>query len=200
MEPKEDFYRIQQEKENRGEENFRFPIAGEISKDWKKETTSVGELMERDNLQAYVSCPGDFTYDLYHQMGNSQAKEIAKHWDTVKQYISDNHRKRIDNIGENLAKLVIYNQEQGQDYPLFIIENDLLLPYTAGHIIDGNNRLISLLYSLSKGYIQESSPIPIWHAHFRTGLGLLYNTATFLLDKKPLKERISLIQERSRIH
>lgn len=199
MEPKEDFYRLQQEKVNRGGEDFRFPIAAELSKDWKKETTTVGELMNRDDLQIYIGQPEEFTYDIYHQMGTSQAREIATHWDTVKQYISPIHQKKVDNIGRELAELVIYNQEQGADYPLFILKNDLLIPYTTGHIIDGNNRLISLMYAMSKGEIQESSPIPIWQAHFRTGAGLIYNAGTFLIDRKPIKEKLQLLKERTRL-
>ena len=195
---KDDYERIQQEKVDRGGEGFRFPIAAELAtKNWEKVDVPVGELMEMDNLQLYVGNPGEFSYDIWKQTGTSQASEIAKHWDTIKNYLPSNQKDRIDNISDELSNLVLYNQQKGADYPLFILKNQLLLPYTTGHMIDGNNRLLSLLNSLRNGTIQESAPIPVWKSTIPTTLLIPYNITTFCIDKKPLKERIALLKERN---
>lgn len=197
-EAKQDYERIQAEKVARGGQDFRFPIAAELAdKNWEKYDITVGELMGNDDLQLYVGNPGEFSYDIWHQTGTSQAAEVAKHWETIKNYLPIEQKTRIDNISTELANLVLSRQENGQDYPLFILKNQLLLPYTTGHMIDGNNRLLSLLYSLKTGAIQESAVVPIWKSTIPTTLTIPYNVATFCTDKKPLKERIALLKERS---
>ncbi|HAM37507.1 MAG: hypothetical protein US24_C0035G0005 [candidate division WS6 bacterium GW2011_GWC2_36_7] len=198
---KEDYSRIQEEKVNRGGEDFRFPIAGEMAREnWEKTEIPVGTLMNLDDLQLYVGNPGEFSYDIWKQTGTSQASEVAKHWDTIKNYLPSEQLNRINNISDTLSNLVIYNQQIGEDYPLFILRNQLLLPYTTGHMIDGNNRLISLLRSLRSGTIQERTPIPVWQSTIPTALLIPYNIATFCTDKKPLKERIALLKERTPFH
>ena len=198
IEPKQDYQRIQEEKVDRGEQDFRFPIAAELAtRSWEKSDIAVGELMNTEGLQLYVGNPGEFSYDIWHQTGTAQAAEVAKHWDTIKNYLPTEQKARVDNISTELANLVLSNQETGKDYPLFVLKNQLLLPYTTGHVIDGNNRLLSILYSLRRGTIQESATIPIWRSTIPTALVIPYNVATFCVDKKPLKERIALIKERS---
>lgn len=196
MEHKEDYSRIQESKVARGGNDFRFPIAGELANHWEKIDVPLGNLMERDDLQLYVGNPGEIWTDIYRQTGTSQANEVGKNWETIKEYLPQEHRKRIDNIGSDLAKLVVYNRESGEDYPLYIVENRFVLPYTTGSIIDGNNRLVALLNELRNGNLQESTPIPVWIAKIPTALVLPYNTLTFAIDKKPLYERILLAKER----
>ncbi len=197
-EVKQDYSRIQEEKADRGGENFRFPIAAELAnKNWEKEDIPVGELMDMENLQLYVGNPGEFSYDIWKQTGTSQASEIAKHWDIIKNYLPQENIARINNISDELSNLVISNQEKGADYPLFILRNQLLLPYTTGHVIDGNNRTLSLLNSLRNGTIQASATVPVWRSTIPTTLVVPYNIATFCIDKKPLKERITLLKERT---
>jgi hypothetical protein len=197
-EVKQDYSRIQQGKVNRGGEDFRFPIAAELAnKNWEKEELPIGELMDMENVQLYVGNPGEFSYDIWKQTGTSQASEIAKHWDTIKNYLPQENIARINNISDELSNLVIYNQEKGADYPLFILKNQLLLPYTTGHIIDGNNRTLSLLNSLRNGTLQASTTVPVWRSTIPTTLVIPYNIVTFCIDKKPLKERIALLKERT---
>jgi hypothetical protein len=196
MEHKEDYNRIQESKVARGGNDFRFPIAGELANHWEKIDIPLGNLMERDDLQLYVGNPGEIWTDIYRQTGTSQANEVGKNWETIREYLPQNHRERIENIGSDLAKLVVYNQESGEDYPLYIVENSFVLPYTTGSIIDGNNRLLALLNELRNGNLQESTPIPVWTAKIPTALVLPYNALTFTIDKKPLYERILLVRER----
>ena len=197
-EAKSDYFRIQDEKISQGGEGFRFPIAAELANtNWEKEYVPIGDLMNMEDIQLYVGNPGEFTYDIWRQTGTSQAWEIAKHWETIRNYLPIEQKTRVDNISTELANLVLYNQKEGEDHPLFILKNQLLLPYTTGHIIDGDNRLISLGYSLSKGDIQESAIIPVWRSTIPTALVIPYNIATFCIDKKPLKERIALLKERT---
>jgi hypothetical protein len=201
MDPKEDYYRMQDEKLSRGYEDFRFPIPAELSNNWNKEHIPVVDLMERDNLQLYTGKPWEWAYYVWKQTGTTQANEIAKNWDTIVEYLPKNEEihRHISNISTDLTKLVIYNQEQGNDYPLFIVENKHMLPYTTGSIIDGNHRLLSLLKDLRDGNIQESTPIPVWTAQIPTSLVFMYNLATFGIDRKPLKERVLLLKERHNI-
>jgi hypothetical protein len=200
MDPKEDYYRLQNEKINRGYEDFRFPIAAELATKWEKEEIPLGTLMERDDLQLYTGKPWEWAYHVWKQTGTTQANEIGKHWDTIIRYLPNNEEinKHLSNINGDLAKLVIYNQEESNDYPIFIIENKHFLPYTTGSIIDGNHRLIALLKELRDGNIQESTPIQVWKGQIPTFLVALYNVATFTLDKKPLRERILLLKERAK--
>lgn len=199
MEPKEDYMRMQNEKISRGFNDFRFPLPAELSNTWIKEEISLGSLMKRDDLQIYTGQPSEWSYYIWKQTGTTQANEISKNWDTIVNYLPNNQevKEHIESINNDMAKLVVYNQEQGNDYPLFIVENKYLLPFTTGSIIDGNHRLISLFKELCNGNLQDSTPIPIWVGHIPTPLVLLYNSATFAIDKKPLKERISLLKERS---
>lgn len=201
MNPKEEYRRIQSEKTSKGLNDFRFPIAAELSNRWEKSYIPIGDLMERNDLQLYTGQPWEWVYYVWKQTDTTQANEIAKHWNTITNYLPRNQetKKHIDNINQDLAKLVIYNQEQGNDYPLFIIENKYVLPYTTGSIIDGNHRLIALLKELRDGNIQESTPVPVWTGQIPTLLALLYNSATFAIDKKPLRERILLLKERTHI-
>ncbi len=199
MEPKEDYYRIQKEKTERGGTDFRFPILAELCNDWKKQNIPVGELMEREDLQIFVGEPTEWAYSIWKQTDTTKITEIAKHFDTIRQYLPQNeeNKKHIEGINSDLAKLVIYNQEEGKDYPLFILESQLMAPYTSGHIIDGNHRLISLLKELKDGNIQESTPIPVWKCKIEIPQLLAYNTISFLLrDKKPLFERLHLLKQR----
>lgn len=145
----------------------------------------------------YVGNPGEFSYDIWRQTGTSQASEIAKHWDTIKNYLPAEQTERIANISNTLASLVISKTQKGEDYPLFILKNQLLLPYTTGHMIDGNNRLLSLLYALQNGAVSNDSPIPIWQSTIPTELVIPYNVATFCIDKKTIKERVTLLKERT---
>jgi len=200
MDPKEDYYRMQNEKISRGYSDFRFPLAAELSHNWEKEKIPVGELMQRNDLQIYTGQPWEWSYHIWKQTDTTKANEIAKHWDTITNYLPSNEqiKEQIKSINEDLARLVIYNQEEGGDYPIFIIENKHnILPYTTGSIIDGNHRLLAILKELRDGNIQESTPIPVWTTQIPTPLVLLYNTATFAKDKKPLQERILLLKERS---
>jgi len=198
MDPKEDYYRLQNDKVSRGYDYFRFPIAAELANKWEREDIPVGKLMERDDLQLYTGKPSEFAYHVWKQTGTTKANEIGKHWSTIAKYLPNNQEinNHIANIDNDLAKLVIYNQQEGNDYPIFIVENKHLLPYTTGSIIDGNHRLIALLKELRDGNIQESTPIPVWKGKIPTSLVALYNIATFTLDKKPLRERIHLLKER----
>jgi len=196
MDHKEDYNRIQEEKVARGGSDFRFPIAGELANSWEKIDIPLSTLMQRDDLQLYVGNPGEIWLDIFRQAGTSQANEVGKSWETIREYLPEQHKERIDNIGSDLAKLVVYNRENGADYPLFIVENNLVLPYTTGNIIDGNNRLVALLNELRNGNLQESTSIPIWIAKIPTALVLPYNAFTFAIDKKPLYERIHLLKER----
>ena len=199
MEPREDYYRMQDEKVARGYNDFRFPLAAELSNNWKKEEIPIGKLMERDDLQLYTGQPWEWAYHIWKQTDTTKANEIAKHWDTITNYLPNNEEieRHIKSINQDLARLVIYNQEEGSDYPIFVVENKHhILPYTTGSIIDGNHRLLALLRELKNGNIQESTPIPVWTTHIPTPLVLLYNTATFLKDQKPLQERILLLKER----
>lgn len=201
MEPKEDYMRMQNEKISRGFDDFRFPLPAELSNTWIKEEIPLGSLMQRDDLQIYTGQPSEWSYYIWKQTGTTQANEISKNWDTIVNYLPNNQevKEHIESINNDMATLVVYNQEQGNDYPLFIVENKYLLPFTTGSIIDGNHRLIALLKELYCGNLQESTPIPIWFGHIPTPLVLLYNSATFTIDKKPLKERIALLKERSQI-
>jgi|GEM_PF-5218106 len=199
MEPKEDYYRMQNEKVSRGYNDFRFPLAAELSNNWVKEEIPVGELMERDDLQLYTGQPWEWAYHIWKQTNTTKANEIAKHWDTITNYLPKDEEieRHIKSINQDLANLVIYNQQEGSDYPLFVVENKHnILPYTTGSIIDGNHRLLALLKELRDGNIQESTPIPVWTTQIPTPLVILYNTATFAKDKKPLQERILLLKER----
>lgn len=199
MDPKEDYHRMQDEKVARGYNDFRFPLAAELSNNWKKEEIPVGKLMERDDLQLYTGQPWEWAYHLWKQTDTTKANEIAKHWDTITNYLPNNEEieRHIKSINQDLANLVIYNQEEGRDYPIFIVENKHnILPYTTGSIIDGNHRLLALLKELRDGNIQESTPISVWTTQIPTPLVILYNTATFVKDKKPLQERILLLKER----
>ncbi len=199
MEPKEDYYRMQNEKVSRGYNDFRFPLAAELSNNWVKEEIPVGELMERDDLQLYTGQPWEWAYHIWKQTNTTKANEIAKHWDTITNYLPKDEEieRHIKSINQDLANLVIYNQQEGRDYPLFVVENKHnILPYTTGSIIDGNHRLLALLKELRDGNIQESTPIPVWTTQTPTQLVILYNTATFTKDKKPLQERILLLKER----
>jgi hypothetical protein len=200
MNPKEDYYRMQDEKVSRGYNDFRFPLAAELSNNWKKEEIPVEELMQRDDLQIYTGQPWEWSYHIWKQTDTTKANEIARHWGTITNYLPRNEqiKEQIKSINEDLAKLVIYNQEEGGDYPIFIIENKHnILPYTTGSIIDGNHRLLAILKELRDGNIQESTPIPVWTTQIPTPLVILYNTATFVKDKKPLQERILLLKERT---
>lgn len=199
MEPKEEYKRIQSEKTSKGLDDHRFPIAAELSNKWEKQYIPVGDLMERNDLQLYTGQPWEWAYYVWKQTNTTQANEIAKHWDTISDYLPNNNeiRKHITNINQDLANLVIYNQEQNNDYPLFIVENQNILPYTTGSIIDGNHRLIALLKELKDGNIQENTPTPVWTGQIPTLLAILYNSATFTLDKKPLRERVLLLKERT---
>jgi hypothetical protein len=199
MEPREDYYRMQDEKVARGYNDFRFPLAAELSNNWKKEEIPIGKLMERDDLQLYTGQPWEWAYHIWKQTDTTKANEIAKHWDTITNYLPNNEEieRHINSINQDLARLVIYNQKEGSDYPIFVVENKHhILPYTTGSIIDGNHRLLALLRELKNGNIQESTPIPVWTTHIPTPLVILYNTATFLKDQKPLQERILLLKER----
>ncbi len=199
MEPKEDYYRMQDEKVARGFKDFRFPIPAELSNNWEKKDIPIKDIMDRDDLQIYTGQPWEWSYFLWKQTGTTQANEIAKHWDTVIDYLPNTQdiEEHIRNIDSDLAKLVIYNQKEGYDYPLFIVENKHILPYTTGSIIDGNHRLLALLRELKDGNIQESTPIPVWTANIPTSLVLLYNLATTSIDRKPVRERILLLKERT---
>lgn len=199
MEPREDYYRMQDEKVARGYNDFRFPLAAELSHNWKKEEIPLGELMERDDLQLYTGQPWEWAYHVWKQTDTTKANEIAKHWDTIINYLPNNEKieRHIKSINQDLARLVIYNQGEGSDYPIFVVENKHnILPYTTGSIIDGNHRLLALLKELRDGNIQESTPIPVWTTQISTPLAILYNMATFVKDKKPLQERILLLNER----
>ena len=199
MDPKEDYLRMQDEKVARGYNDFRFPLAAELSNNWKKEEIPVGKLMERDDLQLYTGQPWEWAYHLWKQTDTTKANEIAKHWDTIRNYLPNNEEieRHIKSINQDLANLVIYNQEEGRDYPIFIVENKHnILPYTTGSIIDGNHRLLALLKELRDGNIQESTPISVWTTQIPTPLVILYNVGAFAKDKKPLQERILLLKER----
>ncbi len=197
-EAKQDYERIQAEKVDRGGQDFRFPIAAELAtKAWEKEDIAIGKLMNTEDLQLYVGNPGEFSYDIWHQTGTSNASEIATHWDTIRNYLPIEQKDRINNISTELANLVLSQQQSGKDYPLFILKNQLLLPYTTGHVIDGNNRLLSILYSLRQGTIQESATIPVWRSTIPSTLLIPYNIATFCVDKKSIRERLALLKERS---
>ncbi len=196
MDHKEDYSRIQEEKVSRGGADFRFPIAGELANSWEKIDIPLCTLMERDDLQLYVGNPGEMWSDIFTQTYTSQANEIGRNWETIGQYLPGKHKEKIANLGPDLAKLVVYNRESGADYPLFIVESKLVLPYTTGSIIDGNNRLIALLNELRNGNLQESTPIPVWVAQIPTALVLPYNALAFSIDKKPLYERILLAKQR----
>jgi hypothetical protein len=198
MDPREDYKRIQKDKVERGGIDFRFPIAAELANSWEKVDIPLKELMEREDLQLYVGNPGEFSYDIYQQTLTSKANEIGKHWNTIQSYLPNDDvvQKHIQNINKDLANLVVYSREKGEDYPLIIVENKLVLPFTTGSIIDGNHRLISLLYELRNGNLQESTPIPVWVGKIPTALSLPYSIFTMSIDKKPLYQRILLFKER----
>jgi len=114
MEPREDYYRMQNEKVARGYNDFRFPLAAELSNNWVKEEIPIGELMERDDLQLYTGQPWEWAYHIWKQTDTTKANEIAKHWDTITNYLphEEEIERHIKSINQDLAKLVIYNQKE----------------------------------------------------------------------------------------
>ncbi len=198
MDPKEDYKRIQNGKVSQGGTDFRFPIAAELANEWEKVDITLGELMQREDLQLYVGNPGEFSHHIFQQTHTSKAGEIGRNWETIQSYLptDDDTTRHCLMINEDLARLVVYSRERGEDYPLIIVENKLILPYTTGSIIDGNHRLIALLNELRIGNLQESTPIPVWVGQIPTMLSLPYSIFTMGIDRKPLYERILLFKER----
>jgi len=167
---------------------------------WEKNYIAAGDLMEDSNLQIRVSNEYTWSYEIWDRAGTAQINEIGKNWETIKSYLPNTEyiKKHVSSIGPELTNLVLYNrtEETGVEFPLYITDNDLLLPLNSGSIVDGNHRLISILNSLTKGEIQESAPVPIWDTKIPNITVFGYNMLALFRLQMPLEKKLKLIEER----
>jgi hypothetical protein len=200
MDPLEDFENVRQHKLERCGEETYFPKLGKVLCCWEKEYIPVGELIERDDIQLWVGQEGEWNYEIWEHTGTAQANEIAKHWDTIVNYLPDTEymHEHIDRIGPELTNLVLYNtkEETGIEFPLFLVENSKMLPLNCGSLIDGSHRYPSIINSFVKGDIQESSPVPIWRTRIPDITMFGYNMLALFRLRMPLEKKIKLIEER----
>ncbi len=201
MDPKEDFYRMRREKLKRAGYDNDFPTEGDLVNKWEKVVFTAGELMERDDLQIYVGDPTEtFFYEIWRQTGTTNIAEIARNLNTIETYLPPEEaiKNEMNALNHDFARFIIEHQKSGSDYPLFIIENNYMVPYRSGSILDGNHRLIAILNSLRNGDITDDAPVQVWKGYMPTGLLAIHNAYLVLKDRKPLQQRISLLYERSK--
>lgn len=202
MNPIEEFEDIRQHKLERCGEETALPGLLKYLPDcsWQKEYTTVKELMDDDSLQMTVSSENTWTYELWNSVGTTQFNEIAKNWDTIKSYLPDSEfmKRHTNRIGPELTNLVLYNSrvETGVEFPLYIVNNNLMLPLIPGSDVDGNHRHISLLNSLVKAEIREYSVVPIWKAAVPNITMFGYNLLALFKLQMPYEKKLELIEER----
>lgn len=207
---KESFYKMQ---EGKGTDQ-RFPIPGELAKNWEKRIITVKELWDM-NPQMYVGYRVDNRSDIldgdsghltlllwrrvYHQ--NTRVQTMTDALKNLRQDNLPNLNKQLlrdlDTINKDLA-LICRTPENNDipETPLILLNERGVLPYSCGQVIDGTRRILALCESLSNGDIEESMPIPIYIGDFPTVSAIAYNAVAFALDNKPLDERVSLLEER----
>ena len=200
MNPIEEFEDIRQHKLERCGEETYFPKIGKAIPGWEKSSITAGQLMEDNTLQLWIGNKDIWTYDIWKQTGTPQANEIGRHWDNILNYLPDTEymQNHTDRIGSTLTNLVLYNSKEttGIEFPLFFFKSRFMLPLSCGSVLDGNHRLLSILSSLSKGEIQESSPVPIWSVNIPDMSVFAYNMLALYKMKMPIDEKLKLLSDR----
>jgi hypothetical protein len=183
----------------------RLPMSAELlSRDWCKCTISVEDLWKL-NPQFYVGYrlgdekdddSGYLTYELWRQNHfNSNAHSIITAFRELRDnglYSDPKIKAQATKINKNFATVPLEKEE----YPIFLLNSNGVVPYSNGHTIDGVRRLLSVFSSYLDGDIQGDADVNIVVGNFSEGACLAFNSATALLDTKPVEERSILLEER----
>jgi hypothetical protein len=205
---KEAFLEMQERKFSSQE----FPIPGELSRDWVKKDITLKELWKM-NPQLYVGYrineksteikgdSGHLTLKLWRATQNSKAKDMTQALKSLRNMRVSMHPqilKDMQEINKDLALISrIPENNDIVETPLILLNENGVLPYTTGQVIDGNRRILALFESLMNGEIDDSLPIPVYIGNFPVVSGIAYNAVAFTLDNKPLDERVCLLEERT---
>lgn len=205
---KESFNNMQERKGS----SQTFPIPGELSRNWEEKTITLKDLYYM-NPQLYVGYrinenskkidgdSGHLTLMLWRTTFDSRAKNMAQALRVFRDMNLSIHPqivKDLREINRDLALIGKLPQENDTPYtPLILLNDNGILPYTTGQVIDGNRRILALFESLINAEIQEDLPIPVLVGNIPNTSSLAYNAVAAGLDNKPLDERLLLLGERA---